>query len=285
MIKKHIGIGVGAYPVAIYGDKYYEAMKNNGYDFGDLGLSESCHPIYTCDEAEIEAVIEREYDLARNAGIEFSQVHGPWRSPPKDSKAEDRAEWLEKMQRCVRATKHIDGKNVVIHPLMPFGRMEDPDPEYTFKVNKEFFKKLLATAEEYGVNICIENLPFQAFSLSTPHKVLELVKSLDSPNAKVCLDTGHSLIMGVSPGDAVRELGGYLQVLHIHDNDGINDQHFHPFAGFVDWADFAAAIKEIGFAGVFSMETAPNRNLEPEAFKSMNKTIGLIGKQLAKMAE
>lgn len=285
MSKKYIGIGVGSYPSSIYGDERYEAMKKNGYDFGDLGLSESNHPIYTCDESEIENTIDREYEMAKKAGIKFSQVHGPWRYPPKDFTEEDREERLVKMQKCIRAAKHIGCNNVVIHPLMPFGVEENPDPEHTLKINVEFFKKLLETAEKYEINICIENVPFKGFNLSTPAQVLELVKKLNSPYAKVCLDTGHSSIMGVKPSDAVRELGSYLQVFHIHDNDGMFDQHRFPFEGFVDWEDFTSAIKETGCEAVMSFETAPSRKLDKEAFIVMNNGLALIGKQLAKMAE
>ena len=285
MSKKYIGMSEGTYSAGIYGDKRFEIMKENGYDFCDMGLSEDRHPIYNCVDSEIESVIAGERDAALKAGIKISQVHGPWRYPPQDFTEEDRAERLEKMQICIRATKLLGCKNMVVHPIMPFGVKENPDPEFTFKTNVEFFKKLLVTAEENEVNVCIENVPFEGFNLSTPSQVLGLIKELDSPYAKACLDTGHCAVMGVKPGDAVRELGDKIAAMHLHDNNGMHDEHRFIFHGVIDWEVFAAALKETDLDCVFSPECAPGRNLEFKAHSVLIKGLALASQQLAKMAE
>ncbi|MBP5767054.1 MAG: sugar phosphate isomerase/epimerase, partial [Clostridia bacterium] len=75
-------------------------------------------------------------------------------------------------------------------------------------------------------------------------------------NFKVCLDTGHCAVCGVKAGDAVRETGKeYLAVLHVHDNNGRGDFHWLPYFGVIDWRDFTAALKEIGYDGSLSLET------------------------------
>ena len=51
----------------------------------------------------------------------ISQVHGPWRYPPKDDTAKDRRERLEKMKKAVIISALLDCKYLVIHPIMPVG--------------------------------------------------------------------------------------------------------------------------------------------------------------------
>ena len=96
-----------------------------------------------------------------------------------------------------------------------------------------------------------------ALSISRPEAILRFVKTVDSPFFKVCLDTGHCAVFGDSPAQAVRLIGKeYLATLHIHDNNGHNDLHWNPYTGVIDWDDFSAALREIGFEGAVSLETA-----------------------------
>ena len=46
-----------------------------------------------------------------------------------------------------------------------------------------------------------------------------------------CLDTGHLLIVCRDVYAAIIELGDRLIALHVHDNDGVHDDHNAPFVG------------------------------------------------------
>lgn len=52
----------------------------------------------------------------------------------------------------------------------------------------------------------------------------------------------------------IRALGHRLQALHIHDNDRWHDSHQIPFSMSIDFAPIAAALKEIGYKGWFTLE-------------------------------
>ena len=104
-------------------------------------------------------------------------------------------------------------------------------------------------------------------SLSKPEHILELVKTIRHDHVRVCLDTGHVAVFpDLTIGDEVRRLGAYLRVLHIHDNKGDKDSHAYPATGRIDWADFAAALEDVGYEGVLSLETAPSGSLDDAAF-------------------
>lgn len=238
-------------------------MREQGYECIDY--QDFCHtdtPLFAGTETEFEATLTDIRNACADAGIEISQTHGPWRWPPQDFTEEDRAERLEKMIKSVRGTAILGCPYMVIHPIMPFGDNADPDPARLWDMNYEFMHKLADAGQEYGVTICYENMPMTALSISTPEAILRFVKTLDHPNFKVCLDTGHCAVFGLSVGEAVRLLGkDYLRVLHVHDNDGRGDFHWLPFTGVIDWADFSAALQEIGFDGALSLETCVSNQL------------------------
>lgn len=64
-------------------------------------------------------------------------------------------------------------------------------------------------------------------------------------------------------GDSVRAMGSRLKALHIHDNDAIYDSHYLPYMGNIDRKEFISALKDIGYAGVFTYEANKISNKYP----------------------
>ena len=251
-----IGITTGGYLHRYGYEKGLERMRAHGYetlDYGDFSDTET--PLFAGTESEFEKTLSAQRDQITAAGIEISQVHGPWRWPMHDETPENRAERFEKMAKSIRGTAVLGCKHFVIHNIMPFGGV-DTDPVAAVKMNEEFFGNLLRIAEEYKVIICMENMPFLQQALAKPADMLAFVKRFDSPYMRMCLDTGHCSVHGLSPADAVRTIGkDYLCVMHVHDNDGKGDRHWLPYTGVIDWDDYAKALVEIGYEGSVSLET------------------------------
>lgn len=234
-----------------------ERMKSQGYeclDFQHFVNTET--PLFQASDSEFEREVESYRKMAEETGIEIFQSHGPWRWPPRDFSPEDRAERFEKMSKSIYGTALLGCKYFIIHPIMPFGDNQDPDPTALWDMNLEFMGRLEQVARRNQVVICYENMPMKALSNSKPDAILRFAKEIDSPYFKVCLDTGHCAVFGESPAEAVRLIGkDYLATLHIHDNNGHGDLHWIPYTGVIDWEDFAKALREIGYEGCASLET------------------------------
>lgn len=268
-----------------YGEDRYKKMKEHGFDCVDFNMDDTSSPIYTLSEAESDALMLREKALAEEAGMEINQVHGPWRYPPRDLEPEDRAERLESMKRSIRATAALGCKHWVIHPIMPYTThdTEHGKEKETWEMNVEFFRALLPTAKEYGITVCLENMPMLAFSLSKPADILRLVEEINDESFKVCLDTGHvSVFKELNIGDEVRRLGDYIKVLHVHDNMMSRDLHLLPYFGDLDWDGFLKALKDIGYKGVFSLETAPPEALPMPIFEKMSISLAGLARGMVK---
>ncbi|MBR0366038.1 MAG: sugar phosphate isomerase/epimerase, partial [Clostridia bacterium] len=251
-----------------YGDTKYIKLKEHGFSCIDFNMANTNTEIYTSSASD--ALLLRERSLVEEAGIEIHQAHGPWRSPPKDRTIEDRAERMDKMKRSIRAASLLGCKNWVIHPLMPLGAddMVTGNEKGTWDINIRFMKELLITAKEYGVTICLENMPMAKFSLARPAAILSLVEEIGDENFKICLDTGHAALFDdISLFDEVRRLGDKIKVLHVHDNKHGKDLHLMPYFGTINWKEFARSLKDIGFDGVFSLETSPPDKLPDPIFE------------------
>lgn len=249
------GIMTGAYFGMAGSESGFRKMKEHGYDCADYqNLMNMNDKLYSCSAGEFEAYLRRERDNARSAGIEISQVHAPW--PTDDTSPEKREAKLEAMKKAIYGTYLLGCSDIVIHPVMPFGWGDEPDPAESRKLNIGLFTALLPTAKEYGVYLNIENMPMTKLSLSRVGDICGLIDELDSPFVGMCLDTGHCSVFGDDPGEMVRLAGPRLRTLHVHDNNGKSDLHWLPYTGVIKWESFRDALSEANFAGALSIETA-----------------------------
>ena len=277
------GIVDSAYTYLGSHEAAFTRMKQHGYDCTDYqSLVDTDNALFAKDAAGFERELLGVRRDAENAGIEIYQAHGPWRWPPQDFTPEDRAERFEKMSRAILGCQIMGCPNFIIHPIMPFGDWQDPEPEKLWEMNLEFFSRLCEVAKAHDTIICFENMPMTALSLSTPEQILRFVKMIDSPYMRVCLDTGHCSVFGLSPADAVRLLGKeYLHALHVHDNDGRADRHMLPGQGVIDWEDFARALAEIGCECPVSIETLVGGKVPADQRDAAERELADIAKRIA----
>lgn len=126
------------------------------------------------------------------------------------------------------------------------------------------YLELLPFAKDCGVKIATENMwnwddakNESCFAAcATSESFIEHVDAVNDPYLVACLDIGHAEMRGSGSGAAnmIRALGHRLQALHIHDNDRWHDSHQIPFSMSIDFAPIAAALKEIGYKGWFTLE-------------------------------
>ncbi len=268
----NVAIGSRKTFLDFYGENLYKKCKEFGFDAIDCRmLTDTTSEIYSLSEKEIIALHKKERALADEAGVELVQTHAPFGGQPRDVTREEREKHLAWMKRSLRCSSILGVSLWVIHPLTPRGDRDlaTGGVEETREINLDFFTKLLPVARENGITICLENMPWPEFSISSPDEIHEMVDTVNDEYFKMCLDTGHNNIYskGVSAGDQVRAHQDVLRAIHVHDNNGKQDQHRIPYDGFVDWSDFGAALRGIDFAGPFTYECVPSSRLPLEFFE------------------
>ena len=250
-------------------------MKSHGYDALDYGgFVHTEDKIFHVSEEEFAATLKREREIIEASGLFVNQTHGAWRWPAMDFSEYDRAERYAAMEKGIRGTALLGAPYFVIHCIMPFGENNPAHKEELWQMNIDHFSRLCKVAEDVGVIICFENLPFTSLPLSRVNETLEFVKLMNTPTMKMCLDTGHAAVYGDSPADAVRTIGKeYLATLHVHDNDGHGDRHWLPGEGVIDWVDFTKALHEINFEGCVSLETSVKHEGAPDTWDAKEREL------------
>ena len=259
-------------------------LKAHGYDCTDYqNFINTETEFFQLPENEFKKQLLEEKKIISDAGIIIHQTHGPWRRP-QDATEADRAERFDAMSKAIRGTAYLGCDKFIIHPIMPFGGNSPEQPEVMKAINFEFMSRLTEVAKEYGVTICYENMPFPLLPIANTKQIVDFARKIGSDNFKVCLDTGHCLVCGESPADAVRYIGkDLLAAMHVHDNDGKSDKHLIPGNGIADWDAFADALYEIGFDGVFSLETEISAGHPEDEQERLERELALLGKKLARI--
>lgn len=142
-------------------------------------------------------------------------------------------ETIRQIKQCVELSADFTD-TVVIHPgvLSPLGsQMKDK----AWERNIEGLKVLSAHAQEYGVRLCLENMPnLEKLLCRTPEELFGMVETVNSEGLGVTLDVGHSNTTKNTA--AFLKEAGRVSHVHIHDNKGAADEHLAVGDGTVDWA-------------------------------------------------
>lgn len=120
------------------------------------------------------------------------------------------------------ASFHI--KRVILHLN---SKKIHPDPSL---IGLQRIQSLLQVCQKFDILLCIEN------NRDMKH-LFYVFEKIHNDHLRFCLDTGHANafthnLMEFPTYPFVKEK---LECLHLHDNDGKNDQHRLPFQGNIDW--------------------------------------------------
>lgn len=229
----------------------YRAIGNNEIPAALLGSGR-----------ELDELFAPWAEAAKETGIDNYQAHAPFPSYVfgKDDVNEN---MLKVLNNMIRGCDVMDCRNLIVHPFFAgYGQM---NPEDEWELNLESYAKLIPTAKQYGVKVCLENMftgnrgKIYAACCSDVTKACEYVDALNALAGEdvfgFCLDTGHALLVGLDIYNTMTELGKRISAFHVHDNNGVSDQHLAPYMGVLDWKRFMKGLKDIGYDKTLSFET------------------------------
>ena len=147
----------------------------------------------------------------------------------------------------------VGAKYMVAHPITqrPDKSVIDGEDEF-LTLNLAALRPLLAWAEEYGVTLLTENIPWSAakhFRICS-----KMVEEVAHPLFGWCYDTGHGQLAYQDPKDLVSLVPPLS--LHLQDNHyGIwNDEHLMPGDGDLDFTAVWDALVQAGYRGDYVLE-------------------------------
>ena len=259
-------------------------LADGGIDALDYGFfSPKLQEVFKLDDEAFAAHFAEVKAVCDKLGLMVGQLHSPM--PSYTGNEEKDAEIFEIQRRSIVAAGLLGSKYIIIHPCIPRVYKYTTYREETKKINMDFYSRLMPTAEEYGVKICLENM-FNGDAkhpagycicptvISTSWEMKDYFKSLAAPNLfAYCLDIGHGNLTGSSPEQMIYDLGDNLETLHVHDNDGTKDMHECPYRGNINWDKVMTALRDVRYNGVFNFEADTHNRMYINSIPDMGPMI------------
>lgn len=264
-------------------DAGFRAMDINFNDWVDM---EEDGRFFPFSEEQWNDWIQEIKSFVNDYGITLTQAHGPLFNIFEES---PRGEHLRQMcEKSLRAAAKLNIPWVVFHAGTGAGDFSSREHIEALKAaNHAFFDPLVKVAEEVHVGIALENMFNAALPAdggmycSITEDLIDLVDSFHSEYVGICWDTGHAHVQGVDQRACFHQMGDRLKVLHVHDNNGLRDQHTAPFFGTINWKEITKGLAEINYQGDFTFESQTLIHQVPDSCKDAAlHLLYKIGRQL-----
>ncbi|WPX41264.1 sugar phosphate isomerase/epimerase family protein [Akkermansia sp. N21116] len=203
------------------------------------------------DQATVRKQIDTYAKAAKQAGLKIWSIHIPF-GPDFDPSETDQA----KLEKCVSniisslelARRIGPYHKAILHPSF------EPIPADKREAKLRQLKKTLQTLapqveKDYQVRLAIECLP-RTCLINDSAEATKLFQ--DNPFIDNCFDVNH--LLKENQEHYAKVVGKRIATLHISDYDRINERHWIPGKGVIQWVPLIRQLQEDGYQGPFMFE-------------------------------
>ncbi len=217
------------------------------------------------------AQLQRLLDALSISGIRVNSIHSPFGpnfdiSHPDDSIHE---RGVDSLIDAIELASVIDADKVIVHA----SDFVNGDRSRRMERAKGVLREMGVIAAESGIVLALENLP-PGYLGHTPEEIISLLDRTDRGTMGVCFDSGHANLSG----HFMEFAGALLPIavtMHLHDNDGTDDQHAFPGTGNIDWHGFAHTYRVLECKATMVIECKlPDDMVWSEAFQELRTALG-----------
>ena len=234
-------------------------MKENGFDSFDVDLCANWHE----RDVEIEAMkhFKERIEMARKAGIPINAVHISFGHhwdfasyiPSK------RQEALDNLKEILPLLDELGALCYIIH-----GSFEPIADEHRKEELNALHDSLIQITSWTKTPIAVESLP-RTCLFNTAKEGISIIDSVE--NVYACLDVNHFLFEKTE--DAIMAVGSRIITTHISDHDYVNERHWLPGNGSIDWNKVIGAFEAVGYSGVFNYEVGESPSVLKENYEML----------------
>lgn len=188
------------------------------------------------------------YQLEKIKTIEFRAFHGPFgdlNCGSYDPLIQDVSR--ERMSLGCQTACQLKATHIIFH----HGYVPHTSPPKNWAPRFVQFWKSFLEDKPDNVYFHLENL----LELS-PDIMIETLNTISDPRVSACLDIGHAHCNSSTPLlNWIEKLGDRTAYVHLHDNDGTDDQHLAIGEGNIPFKDVCNALNECSPLAIWSLET------------------------------
>lgn len=231
------------------------------------------------------AEADRIAGMLASKGVRIASIHSPLypdvRTCKKDRwyslSSEEEGHRRESVEAAARAAKwlsHYGGGTMVVHTTFPAEKWYP----HRWAAFLSSLNELLSTVPD-NVRFAVENTPLVSGRVEV---ILDIVHRYPPERVGVCLDLGHAHIQE-NVLNAIRESGERLVHVHVSDNHAVRDDHFVPGRGSIAWDRAVPALREVGFAGAFTVELTDYTRGDDPSYKNFDEILDECSHALARI--
>lgn len=189
--------------------------------------------------------------LANEYGVNLWSYHLPfWTFDLFDITATDCEQRKQNVKRYEKYINEAAQMGITKFVLHPSGEpIEDNERKERLEYSKESIFTLSQIAKQNGGVLAVEDLPRSCLG-NKSSEILELI-AVDS-SISVCFDTNHLLNEDIV--QFIKNVGSRIITTHVSDYDFINERHWLPGEGKIDWQSVLKALKDVGYNGPWLYE-------------------------------
>lgn len=162
-----------------------------------------------------------------------------------------------RFRHVLEIARDLGGRLVVLHANhIPNIRTDEYRVGWQ-KRNVDFWADIAITAQRVGVLVAVENMWEY-----DPHIIGDVLKTLDNPNIRACLDVGHTRLYSQVPfTEWLQVMAPFLVHVHLNNNDGVDDNHRGLSEGVLHYSDVLPMLR--------ALPTPPTMTLEMDHTEDM----------------
>ncbi|HUH66556.1 MAG TPA: sugar phosphate isomerase/epimerase family protein [Syntrophales bacterium] len=228
--------------------------------FFPLVISEKINPEISFNHSALDRFRKDDFiriaDALLEAGLRIS-FHAPFMDlRPGAIDPEIRKASIARLGQVFDLVPYFRPVSVVCHASFDKRYYVSNESEW-LKNSVETWTRLLDRAASMDTVIALENV-----YETDPEYLSRLLEMLPSQHLFFCLDTGHFNVFSTSPlDDWMNALGARLGEIHIHDNNGLLDEHLPVGEGTFPFRKLFEMINQKGLKPLITVETHSEKRL------------------------
>lgn len=221
-------------------EKFFENCAKAGVEVVEISGTKE-----TCDNLSFKDVLS----WSKKYGVALWSLHVPF--APFEiidiSNKQISKQTVEYVAEVIKKASDIGIDKFIIHPSGE--PISDEDRNERLKTAKESLFNLAEIANTCGGVIAVENLPRTCLGKNSD-EIKELISANDK--LRVCFDTNH--LLQEKSIDFIKNIGDKIVTTHVSDYDFMNERHWLPSEGDLDWQAILSTLKNVNYKGPWLYE-------------------------------
>ncbi len=156
---------------------------------------------------------------------------------------------VDKATTFIRNCSCLNSRLFTMHGCMEPVPLEPAERGRCLEAARRSLEELIPVAADHGITLNIEDLPRSCLG-NTPEELGQLVEGFPLEQVGICFDVNHLCGAAERLPEAIKTHRDRIRSFHISDYDGVDECHWYPGMGVIDWS---AVMDEI--------RTLPNDNV------------------------